>query len=152
MSLHNRILLLFLVLLLVVLGVTLVTVSQATYRHTLELAKEDLAQAREIVIDKLRSRQASLRESAGTLAKDDALRQTIFVDIEDRESVRLALNNHRQRTSADLSMLIELDGTIMVDTVLSARQESPFPFPELLSLDAAQASAIEVIELGGQLY
>ena len=43
MNLRQRILALVLVLLLLVLGVTLATVSRVTYRHTLDRAEEELA-------------------------------------------------------------------------------------------------------------
>jgi hypothetical protein len=102
MSLQARVLGLSLALLLVVLGVTLATVSRATYRHTLDRAEEELVHARRLLIDKLDSRQRALGEAASALAKEDALRQAIFAGAGDAESVRLALDNHRQRTSADL--------------------------------------------------
>jgi hypothetical protein len=91
MSLQARVLTLVLALLLVVLTVTLATVSRATYGHTLDRSERRLAYARRIVLDKLGARQRALDESAGTLAKDDALRQAIFADPDDPESVLVAL-------------------------------------------------------------
>ena len=64
----------------------------------------------------LASRQSALWDAADTLAKDAALRQAIFADEADGESLFVALNNHRVRTGADLALLLELDGSIRVDT------------------------------------
>ena len=132
MSLQARILALFLALIVVVLAGTLATVSRVTYRHTLDRSADELAYARRIVLDKLASRESALAEAAGTLTKDDALRQAIFAGSEDPESILVALDNHRSRTNADLSLLVGLDGKILVDTGKPARRGSAFPFPELL--------------------
>src|SRR6476469_519173 len=111
MRLQSRILLLFLASLLAVLGVTLVTVSQVTYRHTLDRAEEELLYARRIFADKLAARQQGLIDAGRTLAGEDALRQAIFQDVDDdRESLRVAIDNTRGRTSADIAFLVALDG------------------------------------------
>src|SRR5262249_6673711 len=103
------------------------------YQHTLERVGEELGQGREVVQDKLLARQRTLWQSAETLTKDDALRQAIFSDPTDQESLFVALNNHRARTGADLALLIDLEGGILLDT-LEPRQRGPrFAFPELLS-------------------
>ncbi len=145
-SLQSRIFGLFLALLLVVLGGTLYTVSRATYRHSLARAQDELAYGRRIFLDKLDSRQRALAESASTLAKDDALRQAIFAGPSDPESMLVALENHRLRTSADLSVLVTLDGGVLADTADRRREGRPFAFPELLREDAGAVPRVAVLD------
>ena len=115
-SLQSRILVVFLALLLAVLGVTVYTVRRATYRQTLARIRDELLHGREVFRDKLVSRQRSLWQVAETLTKDDALRQAIFTDPGDQESLFVALDNHRLRTGAELALLVDLDGSVLVDT------------------------------------
>jgi diguanylate cyclase (GGDEF)-like protein len=152
MNLQNRVLTLFLALLLGVIAVTLATASRVAYRHSLERAREELVYARRILLDKLAARERALAEAGGTLAKDDALRQAIFAGAADRESMLVALNNHRLRTNADLSFLVDLDGTILADTAAPRRQGSRFPFPELLREAADTAAGPRVAVLEGTAY
>ncbi len=153
MRLQTRILALFLVLLLVVLTITLTTVSQATYRHTLQRAEEELDYARRIFLDRLQSRQQALRQGTKALAAEEALRQAIFAEAgSDRPSVRLVLDNHRSRVNADLSFLIGLDGTILVETADPRREGQPFPFPSLLAEEPAGATTVTTGVLGGVAY
>jgi len=152
MSLQSRIVALFLALLLGVLALTLATVSETTYRHSLESAQEELVYARQIFLDKLRSRQRALQESASTLSKEDALRQAIFGGAGDRESLRVALDNYRQRTSADLAFLVELDGSILADTGDPRREGAHFPFRDLLHETAQSAVEPQTAILEGVAY
>jgi len=153
MRLQTRILALFLVLLLVVLTITLTTVSQATYRHTLQRAEEELDYARRIFLDRLQSRQQALRQGTKALAAEEALRQAIFAEAgSDRPSVRLVLDNHRARVNADLSFLIGLDGTILVETADPGREGQPFPFPSLLAEEPAGTTTVTTGVLGGVAY
>jgi diguanylate cyclase (GGDEF)-like protein len=132
-SLQSRILVLFLALLLAVLGVTVATVQRATYRQTLARIQDELVHGREVFRDKLVSRQRSLWQVAETLTKDDALRQAIFSDPGDEESLFVALSNHRTRTGADFAQLVDLDGRVLVDTLDPDHRGRPFPHPRLLS-------------------
>jgi diguanylate cyclase (GGDEF)-like protein len=132
-NLQQRVLALVLALLVLALGGTVAVVSRATYAHSLERARAELSQSRLILADRIRSQERVLREAAGALAKDDALRQALFEMSADPPSIRLALENHRRRTSADRAILVDLDGRVLVDTVDSRRDGTPFPFPELLA-------------------
>src|SRR4029079_7631883 len=138
-SLQSRIFGFFLALLLLVLGGTLYTVSRATYSHSLSRAQAELDYGRKIVLDKLGERESALAESAGALAKDDALRQAIFAGSADPQSMAVALENHRLRTRADLSVLVGLDRSVLVDTADRRGEGRPFEFPDLLREDVADA-------------
>src|SRR5215212_2537722 len=115
-SLQARILVFFVALLLAVLGITVITLQRATYAHTLDRVREELGQGRVVVRDKLLARQRALAQSGEALTKDDALRQAIFSDPADQESLYVAINNHRVRTGADVALLVDLDGRVLVDT------------------------------------
>jgi diguanylate cyclase (GGDEF)-like protein len=134
-TLQSRILVFFLALLLLVLAVTLTTFHRTTYVHTRRQVEEELAQGRRILLDKLAAHQSSLRSIADTLTKDDALRQAIFSDAEDVESIVVALDNHRSRTGADVALLVELDGTVFVDTARPSAHGRPFPHRGLLDAE-----------------
>lgn len=150
MSLQGRIFSLFLALLLVVLGGTLLTVSRATYSHSLARARDELDYGKRILVDKLAARERALAESAGALVKDDALRQAIFSGQGDPDSMVVALENHRLRTSADLSVLVALDGTVLADTSDRRRERQRFAFPQLLGGEAAPQPIVAI--LGGSAY
>ena len=153
MTLQQRILALVLALLLLALGGTVAVVSRATYAHSLERARAELRQSRSILADRIRSQDRLLREAAGTLVKDDALRQALFDFGADAASIRLALENHRRRTSADRAILVDLDGRVLADTVDAAREGKPFLFPALLAgsegVAAEAAPEPRLVELDG---
>ncbi len=151
-SLQTRILVLVLALLLAVLGVTVATVRRAAYRQTLARVQDELLHGREVFQDKLTSRQRSLWQVAETLTKDDALRQAIFTDPSDEESLFVALNNHRVRTGADLALLVDLEGRVLVDTLEPANRDHRFPYPALLAPGRAFEGEPVAVVLDGHAY
>jgi diguanylate cyclase (GGDEF)-like protein len=151
-SLQSRILVVFLALLLAVLGVTVYTVRRATYRQTLARIEDELLHGREVFRDKLVSRQRGLWQVAETLTKDDALRQAIFTDPGDGKSLYFALNNHRARTGAELALLVDLDGRVLVDTLQPGNRNRAFPYPRLLSTERSFESEPVVVVLDGRAY
>ena len=126
-TLQSRILAFFLVLLLIVVSVTLLAVYRAAYFHTRGQVVTGLDQGSRIIEDKLASRSRTLASAAETLAKDDALRQAIFAEAEDHESLLVALDNHRLRTEADLALLLQLDGSTLAFTADPELEEVELP-------------------------
>ncbi|HXT21267.1 MAG TPA: diguanylate cyclase, partial [Thermoanaerobaculia bacterium] len=151
-SLQSRILVVFLALLLAVLGVTIFTVWRATYRQTVARIRDELLHGREVFRDKLVSRQRSLWQVAETLTKDDALRQAIFTDPGDEESLFVALNNHRLRAGAELALLVDLDGRTLVDTLQPANRGRAFPYPRLLVPERPFEREPLAVMLDGRAY
>ncbi len=151
-SLQSRILVVFLALLLAVLGVTVFTVRRATYRQTLSRIEDELLHGRDVFNDKLVSRQRALWQVAETLTKDDALRQAIFTDPADEESLFVALNNHRVRTGAELALLVDLDGRVLVDTLQPGNRNRAFPYPRLLSPERSFEREPVAVVLDGRAY
>ncbi len=151
-SLQSRILVVFLALLLAVLGVTIYTVRRATYRQTLVRIRGELLHGRDVFNDKLVSRQRSLWQVAETLTKDDALRQAIFTDPGDLESLFFALDNHRKRTGAELALLVDLDGRVLVDTQQPRNRNRAFPYPRLLLPERSFEREPAAVVLDGRAY
>ncbi len=151
-SLQSRILVFFLALLLAVLGVTVATVRRATYRQTVERIEDELLHGRDVFADKLASRQRALWQVAETLTKDDALRQAIFSDPGDEESLVVALDNHRARTGADFAQLVGLDGLVLVDTLNRDNRNRPFPHPRLLTRERSFDREPVAVVLAGRAY
>jgi len=151
-SLQSRILVLSLSLLLAVLGVTITTVRRAAYRQALARVQDELLHGRDVFHDKLVARQQGLWQVAETLTKDDALRQAIFSDPSDEESLFVALNNHRARTGADLALLVDLDGRVLVDTLEPANRDRAFPYPRLLTRERSFDREPLAAVLGGRAY
>ena len=147
-TLQGRILAFFLVLLVLVVAVTLFTVYRATYAHTERQVEAELDQGRRILLDRLNTRQQSLRAAAETLAKDDALRQAIFEEGDDRESLLVALDNHRRRTAADLALLLELDGTILAGAGDASLAGSDLALPAVET--ASAGDELHVATVGGR--
>jgi diguanylate cyclase (GGDEF)-like protein len=151
-SLQSRILVLFVALLLGVLGVTVWAVRNAAYGQTVSRVRDELVHGREVFRDKLLSRQRALWQVAETLTKDDALRQAIFSDPNDEESLFVALNNHRVRAGADVAVLVGLDGRVLVDTLEPANRDRPFPHPELLASTRPFMREPLTVILGNRAY
>jgi diguanylate cyclase (GGDEF)-like protein len=151
-TLQSRILALALGLLVAVLAVTLINVQRATRRHAGERVADELAVGLAVVRDKLATRQRSLWETADTLAKDGALRQAIFADEGDPESLFVALNNHRLRTGADLALLVELDGRLRVDTSNPEARGERIPGLAALRSDSALDREPRLLALDGRLF
>jgi diguanylate cyclase (GGDEF)-like protein len=151
-GLQARILALALGLLLAVLAVALVTVGRATGRHARARVADELAVGAAMFRDKLASRQQALWDAAETLAKDGDLRQAIFADEGDGESLFVALNNHRVRTGADLAMLLELDGGVRVDTRDPRARGRRFAGAGALHADVAPHREPRLAVLDGALY
>src|SRR5688572_13616290 len=151
-SLQARILALALGLLVAVLAVTLVDVHRATRRHALARVANELGVGLAVVRDKMATRQRSLWDRADSLTKDPALRQAIFTDDGDSESLFVALNNHRVRAGADLALLVELDGRVRVDTRDSQARGELLPALGALRGDAPPHREPRLLALGGRLF
>ena len=86
------------------------------------------------------------------MTKDDALRQAIFTDPGDEGSVLAALDNHRARTGAELALLVDLEGRVLVDTLQPANRNRAFPYPWLLSPERSFEREPLAVVLDGRAY
>jgi diguanylate cyclase (GGDEF)-like protein len=100
-SLKNRMLLIFLLLIIVILGVTLQIVQSATYRHSTGQLLGHTQTSISVVKDKINNRANILENALGNLAKDFSVKQLIAGGAEDKASLNSAMANQQRRIDAD---------------------------------------------------
>lgn len=108
-SLQNKIFLFFVILLLLVQGISLWTLIEGNKNQEKQEIGNRLTTARTIFSEQFNSRRDHLAAFAETAAKDYGIKQ-VFED--DTRSLLVALNNHRKRINADLAMAISAQGII----------------------------------------
>jgi len=108
-SLKHKIFLLFVLLLLMVQGITFWTLYSGNKNQEMAEINNRLTTAKIIFTELFERRLDYLAAFSETAAKDYGLKQ-VFND--DTRSLLVALNNHRQRIDADLAMVISEDGVI----------------------------------------
>jgi len=108
-SLKHKIFLLFVLLLLMVQGITFWTLYSGNKNQEMAEINNRLTTAKIIFTELFERRIDYLVAFSETAAKDYGLKQ-VFND--DTRSLLVALNNHRQRIDADLAMVIAADGII----------------------------------------
>ncbi|MGB8839931.1 MAG: cache domain-containing protein, partial [Aliidongia sp.] len=113
-------------------------------RSTLvEQGKAQLILDKDLFVQQLDEIGVQIAAGVEVLTLDYALRQAIA----EREhgTVLSALRNHGKRVGATRMQLVELDGTVEVDTGDAAADKSGFGFPELIETAAANGSASSIV-------
>ena len=108
-SLQNRIFLFFVLLLLFVQGIALTTLFAGKQNQESREINNRLNTAKTLFTEQYNARSVNLAAFAETVAKDYGIKE-VFND--DQRSLLVALNNHRDRLSADLAMAISHTGKI----------------------------------------
>lgn len=139
-SLQNRIFLFVVLLLLFVQAIafwTLISGKQTQEMHEID---SRLTTAKSLFTERFNSRDFYLAAFAKTVAQDYGIKQA-FGD--DRKSLLVALNNHRERIDADLVMAVSPEGDITAQlslednkVSLGAEQDQPFRYPNWLGSEA----------------
>ncbi|MBN7825580.1 EAL domain-containing protein [Bowmanella dokdonensis] len=106
----------FLLILAIIVAVTLVTVQTATYRHSTGQVLSHANTSAIVVRDKMLNRANQLMAALDTHSKDFSTKQLIAGGSQDPESLRYALDNHRQRMDADLVWVLDASGQLMAST------------------------------------
>lgn len=91
-----------------------------------------------------------LTQAAAVLAADFGFREAIST--RDTATIVSALKNHGARIKANVVMLADLDNNLLADTLHPRRQDTPFPFPELISNAQEFRSASAVVVIEDRLY
>jgi adenylate cyclase len=142
-------LLIFLVSLLgIVLGAVFFSVNQANISNA-RLHLEDALQITAKTFAKsLQDRQQIFTEKIRLLSSDYAFK-TVFAT-RDPATIKSALESYRQRVSANLMMLLTMEGETIANTMQSAGTQTPPAVADLLkqamSSNHGEASAIQIIE------
>lgn len=94
-----------------------------TVEHDIDSrARESLIIGKKVVIEYLHVHGEQLRTSVEVLAADFGLKEATATS--DATTIRSVLENHSLRVSADMAMLVDLDGAIIASTLSSAASES----------------------------
>jgi diguanylate cyclase (GGDEF)-like protein len=114
-SFRTKLLLLMIVPLCVAQVVTLYAVMRTVEQDIRLRARESLDTGAIIVNEYLAARAEQLRTSVGVLASDFGLKEAVATG--DAATIRSVLHNHGRRVGADLTAILDLDGTPIVSTV-----------------------------------
>jgi len=142
-------LLIFLVSLLgAVLGAVFFSVNQANISNARLHLEEALQITANTFAKSLKDREQILTEKVRLLSGDFAFKSAFAT--RDRETIKSALENHRQRVGANIMMLLAMDGEIIADTMPGAENMNAPTLNDLLkqAMDSShgEASAIQIID------
>ncbi len=147
-SFRARLLVFVLGLLILVQGAVLLAVGRVNVEEARRHVDEALGVTAETFRRELASRNESLLEKAQLLSADFAFKQAVATG--EAETIRSALENHRDRVMADVMMLVSMDGLYAIDTLHPdhAVGECPLEKPVTLAEDSefGEADAIEFVD------
>jgi diguanylate cyclase len=129
-SFRNRLLVLLIGLVAATQTVTLFAVLARTGSDIRARAAEHLAAAGSVFGSLLDFRTSQLDSALAVLAGDFGFREAVASG--DRATIRSAIENHRDRISADIVLLLDVDGAVVVGTNSSAAAAS-LRLPELIA-------------------
>ncbi len=142
-------LLVFLVSLLgVVLGAVFFSVNQANISNARLHLEETLQITAKTFAKSLKDREQILTEKVRLLSGDFAFKSAFATH--DPETIKSALENHRQRVGANIMMLLAMDGEIIADTMHSVEHKAAPALKDLLKQamgsSHGEASAIQIFD------
>ncbi|WP_374355579.1 EAL domain-containing protein [Chitinimonas sp.] len=149
-SLAFRIVVFFVSLLAGVLVLTFALVSAANLQISQNTSAAELKTGERVFHRLLETRGEQLRQAASVLALDFGFKQTIALN--DRDTLRSALQNQGNRIHAQLLMVSGLDNRIQADTQHPEREGRTYPFASLLNKASEMGGASAIQWVDGQLY
>ena len=135
-SFRGQLVVVFVGLFAVILATCFLVVAAAVRASARSEINEELRLAGTLFVRQLEARSQQLLAATRLLSGDFALKTAAATA--DQATTRSVLENHRQRISADVLMLLAPDGTINADTRDPGRLGAAFPLPRLLE-DAEQS-------------
>ena len=121
-SFRNRLLVLLIGLVLVIQTVTLFAVLARTARDVEARAAEQLRSGGSVVQQFVRFRASQLANAVAVLAADFGFRETVAGG--DPATMLSAARNHSQRVGADLMLVMDTEGRVLVSTTPVAREQA----------------------------
>jgi len=149
-GLRYRILLLFLCLIVMTSITTITAVLFATNTNVEEQAQDKLQVGIRVFQQLLNLQAEQLYDSAELLTADFGFKTAMLDD--DSETILSVLKNHSARISADLMMLVSLDGALVASTDEKTHLAKDFPFQELLVEADDLGGLTTVVTLNGNAY
>lgn len=147
-SFRTRILVFFLGLLVLVQAGVFIAVNTANENSARTVIDEALLVAASVFDRQLTARSHELLLAARLLSSDYAFKEAYATH--EHPTVLSALSNHRQRISADVMMLVSMQGKVMVDTLHPSHSAVDNVFPDLLAAaeksDFGEASGVTILD------
>ena len=135
----------FLSLVALVLAASFLIVLQANRRHALRQIETNLRTGSRIFATLTERRLDELNEQARLLAYDYGFKQAFGSSADDPATIRLAMQNWRDRIKASFMVLVSLEKRTLYDSDESRRDGLPFDLPDLI----AAAEGHETLEARG---
>ena len=136
-------------LLLLVIAAVLLLVSQVQRGIISDQLQQELLLGRGVFQRALEQNQQQLIQAARVLAADYGFREAVAS--QDAGTIESALQSHRSRIRADLSLAATLEGQLLADS-RSGTSRGDFPFPTLLQRARDNGAASDIVSLDGQAY
>lgn len=111
---------------------------------------KDLAVGESVIERVFENRSSLLYSTADVLTSDFGFKQAVAS--RDRYTIESALSNHGQRISADLMLLLSLEGETLASTFSQIAVGSPFSQPSLVSQAVEDGGVISMLSVGDKLY
>ena len=143
--LQTRIIVFFVALLVLVQGVAFWFVNRANSGNARAKVEEELDVGQRVFARLLDQNADKLKLTARVLASDFAFREAIATH--DSDTIASVLTNHGARIGADAMLFVDLDGTVVSDTLRPLAHAHRFEYPALLAADQYGANAsMEVLD------
>jgi adenylate cyclase len=149
-SFRGQLVVVFVGLFAVILATCFLVVAAAVRTSARSEINEELRLAGTLFVRQLEARSQQLLTATRLLSGDFALKTAAATA--DQATTRSVLENHRQRISADVLMLLTPDGTISADTRNPGRLGAAFPLPRLLEAAEQSGEASQTAAMDGGLY
>jgi adenylate cyclase len=137
-TLRGRLVGVFLPLLIVLQAATFALVLNANRRNALRQIDTDLETGARIFTTLKNQRIEELSVQARLLAYDYGFKQAFGASADDPATMRLAMQNSRDRIRADFFVLVSLEGRVLFDSEQAPRNGTAFDLPGLIA--AAEAT------------
>lgn len=137
-TLRGRLVGVFLPLLIVLQAATFALVLNANRRNALRQIDTDLETGARIFTTLKNQRIEELSVQARLLAYDYGFKQAFGASADDPATMRLAMQNSRDRIRADFFVLVSLEGRVLFDSEQAPRDGAAFDLPGLIA--AAEAT------------
>lgn len=150
-SLQQRIVIVFVGLLVLVMVMVLALVTRSNDRIVSTEMERGLATGSHVFKRLIEQNQRQLETAATVLSADFAFREAIAT--QDQPTIRSVIRNHGLRIGAQAMMVISPDGQLIADTQRDTSGHRLSPFPDLLSVAeaAGKSTGFKQIE-DGRLY
>ncbi|MDQ3545771.1 MAG: HAMP domain-containing protein [Verrucomicrobiota bacterium] len=130
---RGRLAFFFLSLIAIVLAVSFLIVLQANRRHAARQIEDNLRAGSRIFATLTERRLDELNEQARLLAYDYGFKQAFSSSADDRATMRLAMQNWRDRIRASFMVLVSLEKQVLYNSDEPQRDGSAFDLPGLIT-------------------